>query len=530
MNDYLDEIPSFQSARRRKETIFDVPNASTRQSSLAEPKLLQKLFRLPDLSPGIHLLVGAPSSGVDAYLSQLKNPVLLRGGQFASAETYNSVLGASVGYTGSDRATKFITQISENSTSPIVVDGIELGSSAQLSDFIAMASDGIISDKTGLVGDIDVSKRPICFVLHESIDSSGELTSKMLQERLLKLRKSDGTSILPAELIDTATISFFPSLLNRLDLITKTLPQLTEVPSPKRLREAAEDFFLTNTEILDLSSKSVVLQRQDGRKKILADGETYFERRTLSRDDFFSFDESLSGYFGQEEAISAFQNSLALKIETDIKRPTSLFCVGPPGIGKTEIAKRLGKSIGGFVEVQCNVIKSSADLFGSASGPGLLTQGLTKGEPAVILFDEAEKMDGPTVLSLLQLIDAGSLYDAYTKDTWPLDEVLVVFTSNAIKDPEISPEDARLLLKQRFPEEFVDRLDFIVPFRYFEKEQKLKIARDLAESMKVAVSDNELDNVVSADSIRQIKLNLQTIISSRARESLLSMKKAKSSR
>jgi SpoVK/Ycf46/Vps4 family AAA+-type ATPase len=493
------------------------------QTSSASLSQLQQLFNIPVSSVGTQLLIGSPSSGVNDYTAQLKSAFVLRGGQFATNETYNSIVGAAAGYIGSDASSSFMKYLAANPKGTVVIDGIENAGETQLSDFISMVRQKSFIDKSGkILEPIDVSKLKFYFVLHEKLESELELTSDEICDRLLKLRKADRSALVPSDLLDIAQPIHFYDFLDRLPQLASKFAEAFSAPTPTRLTEAVKEFYLTNSEIFEIAAHPVRLSHTENRKILLLDDQEYRSSRILSKDDFFSFLDNLASYHGQEDAVTEFQSALALKVQKHYARPTSLFCVGPPGIGKTEIAKRLGAAIGKFVRIDGNVIQNSADLFGSTAAPGKLATALTKGEPAVILFDEAEKMSRETVLSLLQLLDEGLLNDQFLKETWALQETLVVFTSNAIKDPNIQAPEARRQLSELFPQEFVDRLDFIVPFRYFSAEHKRGIAQSIADGYAMTLSSDELETVIQADSIRQIQLDIQRIDSLRAANSLRS--------
>lgn len=479
-------------------------------------------FFKPKLAPiGMSLIVGSPSSGIHELTEILKDPIILRGTQFVSDESYNSIGGASPGYMGSDKVSPFFTQLASKRSSAIIIENLSAAKASLLSDFISQIRNGKIFDKTGIIGSADVSQRQFIFTLQEEISADRLLNETSLKEHLTKIRNSYGP-VLPPDLIDAAELSYLYPISDHIAECSSSLLAFAKNPTPTKLLEAISEFRLTNKEIFEISSSPIQITIADTTKILQVGGTSYKEIKTLGETNFHSFDTSLSKYYGQLDAVSAFQDALALKVQSKAKRPTSLFCVGPPGVGKTQLGKLLGEAIGGFCRIDSNVVRSTEDLFGNTYNQGLLTKSLTKGDPAVILFDEIEKMDTKAVLGTLQLIDEGRLYDAYLKETWSLSECLIVFTSNAIKDPNITENEAREVLKQRFPEEFIDRQDFIVPFRYFSIDEKRKIAEGIAESQDTLLTTEELDSVIEADSIRQIQLSIKRIQASKATKALKS--------
>ena len=201
---------------------------------------------------------------------------------------------------------------------------------------------------------------------------------------------------------------------------------------------------------------------------------------------------------------------MMMKLESPSEKPIVLLCIGPPGVGKTEIAKRLGDSVDNFVRVNGNTIRGLPDLVGSHNKAGELSQ-LVKGVPNVLLVDEMEKLDAECIRSLLQLTDEGIVDDHFRKETYTLKDLIIIMTSNILTDPNIGENEARERLKnyRHIPEEFIDRVDIIVPFRLFSIEEKTKIADMFAAKEGFRLDSTFHATLESADSIRQIEKSVR---------------------
>jgi ATP-dependent Clp protease ATP-binding subunit ClpA len=190
--------------------------------------------------------------------------------------------------------------------------------------------------------------------------------------------------------------------------------------------------------------------------------------------------------FHQDEAVATVARAIRLARAglRPIERPIGSFLfMGPTGVGKTELAKQLARTLG--VSFQRFDMSEYAEeysvsrLIGSAPGyvgyeqGGVLTEAVSRNPHSVLLLDEIEKAHPRIFNLLLQVMDHGALTDNHGRKV-DFRHVILIMTSN-VGAAEMARRklgfseslefgDGGEAMKRTFPPEFRNRMDAVVRF------------------------------------------------------------------
>ena len=216
---------------------------------------------------------------------------------------------------------------------------------------------------------------------------------------------------------------------------------------------------------------------------------------------------------GQDEAVDAVARAIRRNRVgiSPKKKPVSFIFVGPTGVGKTELVKRLADDLFNSVDSLIRLDMSEymekhtvSKLIGSPPGyvgydeAGQLTEKIRRRPYSVVLFDEIEKAHPDVLNVLLQVLDDGRITDAQGRVV-NFENTIIVMTSNAGSDGRVGgmgfgksendmmKEKTMKALREFLRPEFINRVDEIITFNRLSEENFLGIAdimlRELQQSL-----------------------------------------------
>lgn len=261
---------------------------------------------------------------------------------------------------------------------------------------------------------------------------------------------------------------------------------------------------------------------------------------------------------GQDEAIEGMVNGMKL-IASGLYKNASFFFVGPTGVGKTELARLVGKKYSGnFWKINCAEFAQQheyAKLIGSPPGyighseKSLMSEKAEESNRWVILFDEIEKAHHKFYDFLLSLLDDGTATDNMGK-VLDFSESIFIFTSNqGISDLKLgskvgfgdervtvdkSRDEITASVKKKFPAEFMNRIDNYVFFNTLKPEHVKKIATLALNNIPIKkhkvlmdyIVENAYSEEYGARNIKRfIKNNVATVVADALLERKIPSKK-----
>lgn len=232
---------------------------------------------------------------------------------------------------------------------------------------------------------------------------------------------------------------------------------------------------------------------------------------------------------GQDEALRAVANAVRMQragLSGENRPLASFFFLGPTGVGKTELCKKLA---GFLFSTESAVVRfdmsefqekhTISRLIGAPSGyvgyedAGQLTEAVRRKPYAVLLFDEFEKAHRDISALLLQVLDEGYLTDAQGHKV-DFKNTIIVLTSNLgadilvganpahryreTEDGDIAPESKKAVMDvvaENYPPEFLNRIDEFIIFKRLSRDA----LRDIVDIRLRELQERLVDRRITLD-------------------------------
>ncbi len=209
------------------------------------------------------------------------------------------------------------------------------------------------------------------------------------------------------------------------------------------------------------------------------------------------------------------------------RKPVVLMLYGPSGVGKTESAKSISKTMGGeLLRIQFSMMQTAEAynyIFGAEHSKGSFARDMMARETNVILIDEFDKVSPAFYNAFYELFDEGRYVDTnYDVD---LGQAIFLLTCNFGSEDEI---------KKVLGPAMFSRIGCCVAYEELSTEQKQTVVRNWFEYILTSLKEDEREEIQKADilnwfinnaerydNIRILKTKLENAIFDRLAESFV---------
>ncbi len=265
----------------------------------------------------------------------------------------------------------------------------------------------------------------------------------------------------------------------------------------------------------------------DSLHSVYGDEIEYFETKypILSREKLKEVYSNIEvDIFGQSNCKKQIISSMYRLITKANSKPVVLMLYGPSGVGKTESAKSISRTMGGeLLRIQFSMMQTTEAynyVFGAEHSKGSLARDMMARESNVILIDEFDKVNPVFYNAFYELFDEGRYVD--TNYDVNLGQAIFLLTCNFGSEEEI---------KKVLGPAMFSRIGCCVAYEELSTEQKQAIVQNWYDSILSSLKDDEkgviqktdildgfIKNAERYDNIRILKTKLENAVFDRLAE------------
>ena len=225
-----------------------------------------------------------------------------------------------------------------------------------------------------------------------------------------------------------------------------------------------------------------------------------------------------SDILGQTQCKKRIISGMYRLISKDSKKPVVLMLYGPSGVGKTESAKSISKTMGGeLLRVQFSMMQTNEAynyVFGAEHSKGSFAKDMMMRESNVVLIDEFDKVNPSFYNAFYELFDEGRYID--TNYDVNLGQAIFILTCNFASEDEI---------KKTLGPAMFSRIGHCVEYEELTTEQKITIINNWYNLLLQTLKDDEVEvirktnilkwftqNAERYDNVRILKTKLENAI------------------